>query len=377
MRDPHPPGPPYAMPSTRRDIYYWKCDRPAAFHGTAQGDSRRPSQETESLVRDLLTRHFGVPPTTLRDGGGQGNHLTFIATVDGHDVFVRIEDGPEQDDYIAVESVVMERVSALGVPTPCVYATDATRSVAPFAWQILERIAEPDLNRHFKAGTLVPSEVAARIGRLIATWQGVAVEGFGPFDVQHLASDGTLRGLHDNYPSYYFTCLDAHLAFLVERSFLTQPQAEAMHTAIDHHRALLDLRAPCLVHKDTALWNLLGTERDVTAVIDWDDCVGGDPMDDLALLGCFHDGAFLRAAFDGYASVRPLPTDHVPRFWLHLLRNMIFKAVIRVGAGYFDHDSQFFLVGAGSDGKALRETTLARLEAAVRGLQEGRDPWMS
>ncbi len=56
---------------------------------------------------------------------------------------------------------------------------------------------------------------------------------------------------------------------------------------------------------------------------------------------------------------------------------MIFKAVIRVGAGYFDHDSRFFLVGAGSDGKALRETTLARLDAAVRGLREGRDPLAS
>ncbi len=362
------------MPSIRRDIYYWKCDRPAAFHGTAQGDARRPSQETESLVRDLLTRHFGVPPTTLQDGGGQGNHLTFTATIDSLDVFVRIDDGPEQDDYIAVESFVMDRVRALGVPTPRVYATDATRSVAPFAWQILERIAEPDLNRHFKAGTLATTEVAAQIGRLIATWQGVPVEGFGPFDVSRLVTNGTLHGLHDSYPSYYFTRLDAHLAFLVEHRFLAQAQADAMRAAIDDHRALLDLQAPCLVHKDTALWNLLGTAREVTAVIDWDDCVGGDPMDDLALLGCFHDGAFLRATFEGYTSVRALPANHVPRFWLHLLRNMIFKAVIRVGAGYFDHDSQFFLVGAGSDGKALRETTLSRLEAALRGLREGRDP---
>ncbi len=362
------------MPSTRRDIYYWKCDRPAAFHGTAQGDARRPSQETESHVRDLLTRHFGRPPTTLRDGGGQGNHLTFIATVDAHDVFVRIEDGPEQDDYIAVESFVMDRVRALGVPTPRVYATDATRRLAPFAWQILERIADPDLNRHFKAGALATSKVAAQIGRLIATWQGVPVQGFGPFEVQRLTADGVLHGLHATYPSYFLTRLDTHLTFLVARRFLTASQAEAMRTAINDHRALLDLAAPCLVHKDTALWNLLGTEREVTAVIDWDDCVGGDAMDDLALLGCFHDGAFLRAAFEGYASVRALPADHVTRFWLHLLRNMIFKAVIRVGAGYFDHGNGFFLVGAGSDGKALRETTLARLEAAVGGLREGRDP---
>ena len=108
----------------RRDIYYWKCDRPAAFHGTAQGDARRPGPETEALVRAVVTRHFGQAPDALRDGGGQGNHRTFVATVDGREVFVRLEDGPERDDYIAVESCVMDHVRALGVPTPRVFGTD-------------------------------------------------------------------------------------------------------------------------------------------------------------------------------------------------------------------------------------------------------------
>jgi hypothetical protein len=148
-----------------------------------------------------------------------------------------------------------------------------------------------------------------------------------------------------------------------------------MRSGIARHAGLLDLEAGCLVHKDLALWNVLGTEKTITAVIDWDDCVGGDPMDDLSLLACFHDGEFLRRAFAGYAAVRAWPRDHVARFWLHLLRNMIFKAVIRVGAGYFAHDSKFFLVGAGGSGATLRETTLNRLGAALDGLRGGRDPF--
>lgn len=362
-------------PSIRSDIYYWKCDRPAAFHGTAQGEARRPDADTEAQVRAIVTRRFGRAPEALRDGGGQGNHRTFVATVGGRDCFVRLEDGPERDDYIAVESCVMAQVRALGVPTPQVLASDATRRDVPFAWQLLERVPAPDLNRHFKAGTLATTAIATQLGRLIATWQGVPVEGFGPFDVTTATTTGRLRGLHPTYASYFKTRLDAHLGFLVERGFLARAQADAMRAAIDAHRALLDLPAPCLVHKDTALWNVLGTEREVLAVIDWDDCIGGDPTDDLALLGCFHDGAFLRAAFAGYASVRALPPDHVARFWLHLLRNMIFKAVIRVGAGYFDHDSGFFLVGAGASGASLRAQTLARLDAALGGLRDARDPF--
>jgi aminoglycoside phosphotransferase (APT) family kinase protein len=362
-------------PPIRRDIYYWKCDRPAAFHGTAQGEARRARPETAALVRGLLQRQGGGEPVDLRDGGGQGNHQTFRATVGGQEVFVRLEDGPEQDDYLAVESFVMGTVRALGVPVPRVLVVDATRCEVPFAWQILEYVPEPDLNRHFKAGTLALEAIAEQLGRMIATWQGVSVAGFGPFGVETLQTCRVLQGLHDTYAGYYFTRLDAHLAFLVEHAFLSREQAGGIRAEIEQHRGLLDLPQGCLVHKDTALWNLLGTERDITAVIDWDDCIAGDPMDDLSLLGCFHGGEVVRRAFAGYAAVRALPPDAGPRFWLHLLRNMLFKAVIRVGAGYFQHDSRFFLIGAGGSGATLREQTLGRLTAALAGLREHREPF--
>lgn len=361
--------------STRQDIYYWKCDRPAAFHGTAQGAARATRTEIAAQVRAIVEQQFHQAPAALRDGGGQGNHLTFVADVAGGNYFVRIEDGPEQDDYMTVESDVMERVRALGVPTPRLFATDATRRTVPFAWQILELVAEPDLNRHLKAGTLDTDRVAEQLGRHIAAWQAVPVAGFGPFDAARVRTVQRLQGLHSAYAGYFFTRLDAHLAFLVGRQFLTEAQAAGIRAGIESHRPLLDLPAGCLVHKDTALWNVLGTASRITAVIDWDDCVAGDPMDDLALLACFHDGAFLRRAFAGYAAVRPLPAQHVGRFWLHLLRNMIFKAVIRVGAGYFNLDGGFFLIGAAGTGASLRDQTLARIEAAQRGLRENRDPF--
>ena len=55
--------------------------------------------------------------------------------------------------------------------------------------------------------------------------------------------------------------------------------------------------------------------------------------------------------------------------WLHLLRNMIVKAVIRIGAGYFERDGGFFLIGSGSSGADLRRFTLSRLALALNGLR--------
>ena len=128
------------------------------------------------------------------------------------------------------------------------------------------------------------------------------------------------------------------------------------------------------MHKDLALWNILGSPERIAAFIDWDDAVGGDPMDDVSLLGCFHDGGTIGRVLEGYATVRPVPPEHRRRFWLHLLRNMIWKAVIRVGAGYFDRASGFFLIGAGSSGADLRQFTLGRIAIALRGLRADADP---
>jgi aminoglycoside phosphotransferase (APT) family kinase protein len=141
-----------------------------------------------------------------------------------------------------------------------------------------------------------------------------------------------------------------------------------MRRAIAEHAGLLELSEARLVHKDLALWNVLGTPTEIKAVIDWDDTIGGDPLDDLSLLACFHDAPTIARVVAGYETVRPLPPDYQRRFWLHLLRNMLFKAVIRVGAGYFDRTDGFFLIAAGSTGHSLREFTHARLMTALRGL---------
>ena len=363
---------------SRRDIYYWKCDRPAAFHGTqARGVA---VAEIEQTLRDELRRHFDARSVELSPGAGQGNHLTWNAEVDGKAMFVRVENGPEKDGHLAVESALLDRVREAGVRTPKVFGCDASRSRVSFAWQALERISAPDLNQWFKQGTLEVPKIAFDIGVAVAKWQAITLEGFGILEWSAQSSERNegletpephrgLCGPHSTYADYFHLRLDEHLHFPTHRGFLAN--AYEIRAEIEHHRPLLDLAQGCLVHKDLALWNILGTRDEIAAFIDFDDSIAGDPMDDLSLLACFHDAAFLHRAFEGYQSVRKLPPDHLRRFWLHLLRNMIVKSVIRVGAGYFDRDDGFFLIGSGSSGSSLREMTLSRLALALRGLREG------
>jgi fructosamine-3-kinase len=351
---------------SRRNVYYWKCDRPAAFHGTAP--PRRAERDLEPLLHEALTEHFNAASLRLTPADGQGNHLTWRAELDGLPLFVRVENGPEGDDYIEMETFLLRKVASVGVPAPKVYACDGTRQRVPFAWQALQDIPHPDLNHWHKRGTLDSPATAFEIGRNVARWQSIKPEGFGPFCVSTLRDAGQLRGLHTDYAMYFRLRLADHLDFLVKHNFLRPDQRREIFAAIDARRDLLALTSGCLVHKDLALWNVLGSETRIAAFIDFDDAISGDPMDDLSLLACFHDAAFLRNAFAGYKSVHAPPPNHRERFWLHLLRNLIVKAVIRVGSGYFDQDDRHFLIGPGQNGEALKQQTEERIAMSLHGL---------
>jgi fructosamine-3-kinase len=356
---------------SRQDIYYWKCDRPAAFHGThvrSNGDAA-----LESQLHQALMDHFEAKHLTLRATASQGNHLTWVADVDGLTMFVRVENGPEKDDHLALESALLDAVRATGVKTPLVHGCDATRTQVPFAWQALELIASPDLNHWQKLGQLNSDKIAFDIGVAVAKWQSLCTNGYGPYSSQAWRESEQLKGYHACYEDYFCLRLQGHLDFLVSHGFFTTEQSQEAAEAVGTHCALLQLDGGCFVHKDLALWNILGTEADIAAFIDFDDSISGDPMDDLSLLACFHDAAFLSRAFAGYQSVKPLPDEYRRRFWLHLLRNMIVKAVIRVGAGYFDRTDGFFLIGSGSSGNDLRRITHERIALALRGLANNAD----
>lgn len=348
--------------ANRTGIYYWKCDRPDAFFAIrGQADSL----QLDKGVHDLVSAFFGedVP---VRKACGQGNHLTFLADHGGHAYFIRVENGSDGDDYMEVEASVLKSVKTVGIPVPEIFAVDSSRSGWPFAYQIMENMPYEDLNRLWRAGTLDLPCIMYKLGEYVARWQELEYDGFGPFNAEKLRGDGVLEGLHKTYQEYYFLNMSKHLEYLDKKSFLTNQQCAHIMELAEEYSYLLELGRGCLVHKDLALWNVLGDKNDIKAVIDWDDSICGDPVDDLSLMGCYHSGREMTSLLKGYESVRHLPENFEKRFWLHLLRNMIFKAVIRVGAGYFDRCGDFFL---SDDGSRLKATTLSRINSAVAGLE--------
>ena len=354
--------------SNRVNIYYWKCDRPDPF-STLGKSCLSDEQAKLDFCIEKICKDFFKEDYVLEKAVGQGNHRNFVVRHNDKPYLIRIESGSDNDDYMVVETEMIRRVGQSGIPVPEILHVDTSRTEIPYAYQIMECLTCPDINTIYKNSELDTAEVMKQLGGYIARWQSLTAEGFGFFDTDLLNAEGSLRGLCGTYPEYYRLRLDDHLTFLVARGFIGQQLADEISCLVTEHEHLLDLESGCLVHKDIAFWNILGTENEIVSVIDWDDTIMGDPTDDLSLMACYHSWEELAPMFEGYTAVKPLTDNFEKRFWLHLLRNMIFKAVIRVGAGYFDKDNNFFLVQS-SGANNLKEFTLSRILAAVEGLKD-------
>ena len=99
----------------RESVYYWKSDRPFAAENTRK-TAGPAMKDLDERVRAYLISHFRNDIQDIKAAGGQGNHITYLATYPEIRYFIRLENGPEGDNYMAVASQVMKRVKALGIP---------------------------------------------------------------------------------------------------------------------------------------------------------------------------------------------------------------------------------------------------------------------
>ena len=93
---------------------------------------------------------------------------------------------------------------------------------------------------------------------------------------------------------------------------------------------LLDFNEPVLVHNDFADWNLLTDGNIVSGVLDWDECVGGHPIQDIACWSTFFDPDRISSFLDGYYSKTKKPENFEEIFQLFRLRYTISKMALRI-----------------------------------------------
>jgi fructosamine-3-kinase len=353
----------------RTNIYYWKCDNPLPVEAKLRYNEKYALADITPQVWQAATTHFSREPIDVSATGSQGNHYTYLIRYPDQTYFFRADDGQLDDDYMAAENAAMTLARQHGVSVPTVYHTDTSRTTIPVRYQILECVAGKSINAFHQNGTLDKARVARQAGAMIAKLHAIHLPGYGFFNTDQLRQSDQIIGLDATHRDYFYKRLDDHLRFLRDSEFLTPQTIDDIQLLFQRNESLLNVACGSLVHKDLAFWNMMGTASDLSAIIDWDDVIIGDPVDDLAILKCFYNDDIFEPLLQGYQEQSPLPDLFYPKLWMYLVRNILWKAVVRTFMNYFKMDGNFFILNQ-DNRQSLHQFTHDRLELGIRELRK-------
>jgi Ser/Thr protein kinase RdoA (MazF antagonist) len=318
----------------RQFVFYPKADLPyprSRLPGLVPVDSANLE-----IIADLCQRTFGSRPASVASliESGTFHYLYRARWTNGRNVVIRVNalSTTQCDFALEIDGAMTGVLRPAGLPALEVYEVDLSRRFCPFDYAILEEATGKSLSTLDDDDTaLVP--VLRELGRTIGRLHRINTDGFGLLDVQRLVARGLgspqLRGLLPAWADYLFLRLDEHLGTCVGIGAMTVQDARSVDAMFRRSAGMLAEGAPSLLHGDLGNHNIFTDGTRITALIDWEDCLSGDPMFEVAFWASFHPERRHPAFLDGYRSIRSLPADFESRFWLYFLRISLAKTVLR------------------------------------------------
>jgi hypothetical protein len=342
---PTPPasGPVDARRHPRGSVFYPKADSPlddAALRDLRRGDCSAiaPSDVLDACRSALGRRPISVTPLPFQ---GTFHRLYRAVMPDGLPVIVRTSpiDAPGHDHGLLADLWASRRLRPLGLPVVEVFAVDLSRAFVPFDFQVMAEAPGRSL-REFDHDDDAILPLLHALGRTIARLHGVRLEGFGWVDASPMtdpgADPGRIIGIFDSWGDYVRLRLCEHLSICVSLGSIDAAEADRIGRLFGDSGGLFRAVEPRLLHGDLGNHNVFVSGGQVSALIDWEDCLAGDPAFDVAFWATFHPDRRLDAILGGYGSEAESPGDFLRRFWLYYLRIALSKTVLRHRFGDVD-----------------------------------------
>lgn len=320
----------------RTDVFYWQTDRAVdpAQAGAIWADRHRYFSDGEIVERVSHELHHdelaSIQPFDLDHQTNLGNvnsvRLGHLAS--GKDVVVRCHPKGVRNGYFHAEAAAAHAAKVAGLPGYDTLAVHDYQGDDDFAFHVIERLPGTAIKKWLEAHPGDESKIVPVIGRTMARLHQIEVTGFGPFDNER-AKQGELVGLHTSQTEALQAGLPFNIKVMQQEGIITPEQAVKIATLFAESDALLSDVRPVLVHNDFADWNLLTDGEVVTGIVDWDECVGGDPIMDIACWSTFFEPERLNAFLEGYWQVAAKPDGFEQKFELMRLRYVLSKMTLR------------------------------------------------
>lgn len=321
----------------RSDVFYWQTDRAVEPEEAGQiwADRHRYFTDTELLERVNAVlpdnKLVVILPLDLDAQTNLGNvsSVRVGKLEDGDEVIMRCFPKGILNGYFHVEAAAAGKAREAGLPSYKTLAIHDFEGDDDFAFHVLEKLPGSAIKVWLDDHPEDEAALVAQVGKMMARLHQVKVDGFGPFDNEK-AKTGELIGLHKTFGEAVRAGLPFNLDVLTKEGVLKPEQIPAITKLFGDDNPLLANSKAALVHNDFADWNLLTDGKDVTGILDWDECVGGDPVSDIACWSTFFEPERLRAFLDGYWQVADKPDNFQDKFELLRLRYTLSKMTLRI-----------------------------------------------
>lgn len=322
--------------SDRSDCFYWQTDRKISVEEAAMIWKDRHSAITNEELIDKINSELQdyklvyIKPfdENAQTSLGNVNSIRIGVLESGKEVIIRCHPKGVRNGYFYVESLAAKIALENGLPAYKTYCIHELGSEDDISYQVIEKLDGDTVQFSLKENPEREEQLVYEMGKTMAKLHKIKVNGFGPFDNEQ-AKNGNLKGLHKSLKDSINAGLEENLERLVKYNILTKEVADKMKKLFDNN-ALLNSDTSVLIHNDFADWNLLTDGNTITGVIDWDECVAGNPIQEIACWSTFFDPERITPFLKGYFS-ETLVYDHFDEmFQLMRLRYTISKMALRV-----------------------------------------------
>ena len=321
----------------RSDVFYWQTDRAVEPQDAGHIWADRHRYFTDGELVETINTIVGNDKLTIiepldldaQTNLGNVNSVCVGMLASGKEVIIRCHPKGVRNGYFHAEAAAAHLAKEAGLPSYDTLAVHDYEGGNDFAFHVLEKLSGAAIKKWLETHPNDEAALLPQIGKMMARLHQVKVEGFGTFD-NDKAKEGKLVGLHPTLGTSVRAGLPFNLKILQQEGVLTSGQSANITRLFDDDNPLLNNSQAVLVHNDFADWNLLTDGKDVTGILDWDECVASDPVGDIACWSTFFDPERLKGFLEGYWEVAKKSADYDDRFELFRLRYIVSKMTLRL-----------------------------------------------
>ncbi|MCX8197363.1 MAG: aminoglycoside phosphotransferase family protein [Candidatus Micrarchaeota archaeon] len=283
-------------------------------------------------LRSVCAKIFATTPQRISFFSSGFLHQIYeIELEKGTSIIVKINTNSHKyaGPCFLLDKIVGQEIKKIGLSSASIFKIDISRRYCKFDYEILEKLNEKKIAEISNPQEFL--DAITKLGKTCKIYHLLSYDGFGPINLLYYIDKKRIIGCYNKWEEYVLLNLQKHLSYCRKYNIIKEDNMTKIIRKFEY-KEYLNVDKGSLLHGDLANHNAFLHPRRNIILIDWEDCIIGDPIYDIAYWSSFiqNEPKNVQNAFiDGYGNKNSINGDWMIKFWLYYLRIAIAKTVHR------------------------------------------------